>query len=226
MSEQNIPVITIDGPSGSGKGTLCHMLAEKLGWHMLDSGAIYRVLALAAHQQQVSLDDEQALAKLALKLPIQFIPKPQGLTEVILNNQDVSTELRTEDNGARASKISAYPKVREALLQKQKDFRQAPGLVTDGRDMGTVVFPDAKLKVFLVASAEERAKRRCEQLKKQGINANLAQVLAEIQARDYRDQMRNAAPLKPAADAVLLDATTLSIDEVVSEVMQLIAERF
>lgn len=225
-TEQNIPIITIDGPSGSGKGTLCHIIADKLNWHMLDSGAIYRVLAYAAFLENVPFDDEPALVELAKRIPIQFIPKPDGLTHVLLNNQDVSKDIRTEENSIRASKISAYPKVRAALTQKQRDFCQSPGLVTDGRDMGTVIFPNAQLKIFLVASPEERAKRRYQQLKKQGINVNLAQVLDELLARDQRDQARSASPLKPADDAIMLDTTKLSINQVVDEVVVLAQARF
>lgn len=224
--EQNIPIITIDGPSGSGKGTLCHLIADKLNWHMLDSGAIYRVLAYAAFLENVPFDDEPALVELAKRIPIQFIPKPDGLTQVLLNNQDVSKEVRTEENSIRASKVSAHQAVRKALVQKQRDFCQPPGLVTDGRDMGTVIFPEAQLKIFLVASAEERAKRRYEQLKKQGINVNLAQVLDELLARDQRDQARAASPLKPADDAVILDTTYLTINEVVDDVLKLAHQRF
>ena len=224
--EQNIPIITIDGPSGSGKGTLCHIIADKLKWHMLDSGAIYRILAYAAYLKMLPLDDENELAALAAVLPVQFIPKPNGLTQVLLDNQDVSMAIRTEENSIRASKISAYPKVRAALTQKQQDFCQAPGLVTDGRDMGTVIFPDAQLKIFLVANAEERAERRYQQLKKQGINVNLAQVLDELLARDQRDQARSTSPLKPADDAVVLDTTKLSINEVVECVLKLAHTRF
>jgi len=223
---QNISIITIDGPSGSGKGTLCHLIADALKWHMLDSGAIYRVLAYAAFTEKIPLDDEAALVALAERMLLQFVPKPNGLTEVLLNNQDVSTELRTEENSIRASEISAYPAVREALVQKQRDFCQPPGLVTDGRDMGTVIFPEAQLKIFLVASAEERAKRRFEQLKKQGINVNLAQVLDELLARDQRDQVRAVSPLIPADDAVILDTTHLTINEVVDSVLELAHRRF
>lgn len=224
--ENIIPIITIDGPSGSGKGTLCHLIADQLGWHMLDSGILYRVLAFAAEQHHVPLDDEKHLVALSKNLHIQCFPEPHGLTKVFLDYQNVSKLIRTETNGDAASKVSALPGVRQALVQKQRDFLKPPGLVTDGRDMGTVIFPQAGLKIFLSASPEERARRRYEQLKIQGINANLAQVLDEIMARDLRDEARVTAPLKPADDAVILDTTALSIDEVVDKVMQLAKERF
>jgi CMP/dCMP kinase len=225
-TSEYIPIITIDGPSGSGKGTLCHLLAERLGFHMLDSGVLYRVLAFAAHQAQIPLNDEKRLVELSRHLVIECIPKPHGLTQVTVNQQDVSKELRTEVNGDRASQVSALPAVRSALLDKQREFARWPGLVTDGRDMGTVVFPEAALKIFLLASVEERARRRFEQLKIQGVHVTLAQVLNEMNVRDLRDEVRAVSPLMPAEDAVILDTTALSIDEVVEKVILLAKERF
>lgn len=215
------PVLTIDGPSGSGKGTLAQRMAAKLGWHYLDSGALYRVLALAALQANIDLADEVALAKLAADLPVTFQVK-QDLLTVLLNGQDVSLLIRSEQAGNAASKVAAMPAVRTALLQRQRDFRQAPGLVTDGRDMGTVVFPDAPYKVYLTASAEVRATRRYKQLKEKGIDSNLADLIVEITERDERDQQRQVAPLKPAADAIILDSTALGIDAVFQRVSELI----
>lgn len=217
----DIPVLTIDGPSGSGKGTLAQRMAEKLGWHYLDSGAIYRVLALAALKHAIDLTDERALTVLAEKLNVQFL-LAQGQLQVILEDVDVSLLIRSEQAGNAASKVAALPAVRAALLQRQRDFRQAPGLVTDGRDMGTVVFPDAPFKVFLTASVEVRAQRRYKQLKEKGIGSNLSDLVAEISERDERDTQRQVAPLRPAADAVILDSTQLGIEAVVEKVSALI----
>ncbi|MAZ38632.1 MAG: cytidylate kinase [Legionellales bacterium] len=225
-ANEKIPVITIDGPSGSGKGTLCQILARKLNWHLLDSGAIYRVLAFAAFQANIPLMQDDLLVQIAGDMKLQFKPQSDNTLKVLLNNQDVSKEIRTEANGQRASVVSTSAQVREALLQKQRDFRQFPGLVTDGRDMGTTVFPNAGLKLFLSASAEERAKRRYEQLINQGINANLAQVLDELLVRDQRDTARSASPLQVAADAISIDTTKLSIEQVVEQVMGLAKARF
>ncbi|MDO8826273.1 (d)CMP kinase [Methylophaga sp.] len=219
MSE--IPVLTIDGPSGSGKGTLAQRMAEKLGWHYLDSGAIYRVLAQAALMQQIDLADESALAKLAEHLDVQFLLN-HGQLQVILQGKDVSLLIRSEQAGNAASKVAAFPAVRAALLQRQRDFRQPPGLVTDGRDMGTVVFPDAAFKVFLTASAEVRAERRYKQLKEKGIDSNLSDLVAEISERDERDMQREVAPLRPADDAVIMDSTQLGIEAVLEKVSALI----
>jgi cytidylate kinase len=207
-----------------GKGTIMLRLAHYLGWHTLDSGAIYRVLALAALQHQIALDHVAALVELAARLDLQFQPLPDlsGI-QVRLEQRDVTAQLRTEQAGAAASQVAVIPKVRAALLQRQRDFRQAPGLVADGRDMGTVVFPDAPLKIFLTASAEERAIRRYKQLKEKGIDANLASLIEEIAARDQRDSERAAAPLKPAAQAHVIDTTTLSIEAVMATLMTLIA---
>ncbi len=215
-----VPVLTIDGPSGSGKGTVSAEVARRLGWHMLDSGALYRLTALAALRHQVSLDDVEGLAEIARTLEVEFLAQAQGPARIMLEGQPVSDELRTESCGNAASKVAAIPAVREALLQRQRDFQQAPGLVADGRDMGTVVFPQAAVKVFLTASAEERAQRRFKQLKEKGMDVNLPALLQEIAERDQRDSNRSVAPLKPAEDALVLDTTGMGIDEVVESVLQ------
>ncbi|KGQ71152.1 cytidylate kinase [Chelonobacter oris] len=221
--QKNI-IITIDGPSGVGKGTLCQALAEKLGFELLDSGAIYRVLGVAAVKSAVALDNETALADLAAKLDIRFIPQ-DGKVSVFLNGEDVSAEIRTEAAGNNASKVASLPKVRSALLQRQRDFSCGKGLIADGRDMGTVVFPQAQAKIFLDAAAEERANRRFKQLQQKGITADYDQILAEIKQRDFRDRNREIAPLKAAEDAFLLDSTALSISEVVEKALQYIDQR-
>lgn len=219
MSE--FPVITVDGPSGSGKGTLCCRLANALGWQLLDSGALYRLLGLAASRRGIALDDESALAQLAGELNVKFIPLTDGLhgQMILLDGEEVEDELRTEQAGDAASKVAALPAVREALLQRQRDFRTEPGLIADGRDMGTVVFTDAPLKVFLTASAEERAQRRYLQLKDKVPGVTLTSLLEEIQARDERDMQRAVAPLKPAPDALMLDSTELSIEQVLERIL-------
>ncbi len=213
----DIPVLTIDGPSGSGKGTIAQMIAREFGWNYLDSGAIYRVLAQAAIKHQLDLADEAALTKLAEQLDVRFAFDNAEL-KVMLEGDDVSLRIRSEEAGNAASKVAAIPSVRSALLQRQRDFRKMPGLVTDGRDMGTVVFPDAPFKVFLTASAEERAQRRYKQLKQKGIESNLSDLIAEISERDRRDSEREVAPLRPAEGALILDSTELGIDAVFEQV--------
>lgn len=213
----DIPVLTIDGPSGSGKGTIAQMIAREFGWHYLDSGAIYRVLAQAAIKHQLDLADEAALTSLAEQLDVHFAFDNAEL-KVMLEGDDVSLRIRSEEAGNAASKVAAIPSVRSALLQRQRDFRKMPGLVTDGRDMGTVVFPDAPFKVFLTASAEERAQRRYKQLKQKGIESNLSGLIAEISERDRRDSEREVAPLRPAEGALILDSTELGIDAVFEQV--------
>lgn len=220
MADNSAPVITVDGPGGSGKGTVTQMLARKLGWHLLDSGALYRLTALAAVRQGVALNDEEGLVKVAAGLDVAFEPTPEGEpVRVILAGQDVTADIRTESAGDNASKVAVMQPVRDALLQRQRDFRQAPGLVADGRDMGTVVFPDAPVKIFLTASAEERARRRYSQLKGAGVDVNIDALLEEIRVRDERDMNRSAAPLKPADDAQVIDSTGLSIEEVLGRCM-------
>ncbi|ABY69306.1 cytidylate kinase 1 [Actinobacillus pleuropneumoniae serovar 3 str. JL03] len=216
-------IITVDGPSGGGKGTLCHALAEKLGLDFLDSGAIYRITALAAVKAGIALDDEDALAEIGRRLDVKFVPK-DGEINVILNGENVGDQIRTAEAGQNASKVAVFPKVREALLQRQRDFSTSKGLIADGRDMGTVVFPEAQVKLFLDASAEERAKRRVKQLQEKGFNANFDEILAEIKERDFRDRNREVAPLVPAKDALLLDSTSLSIDEVVRQALDHISQ--
>ena len=220
----SIPVITVDGPSGSGKGTISHAVARELGFHFLDSGALYRLLAYAAQQSDIALDDESALAMLAGKLDIRF-PAEGEADAVLLDGKNVGNDIRTEAAGAGASKVAALPAVRAALLQRQIDFRQPPGLVADGRDMGTVVFPDAEAKFFLTASAEERAERRFKQLKEKGKDAPFEEILADIRARDERDSSRAVAPLKPALDALQIDTTSLDIPTTIARVLDAVKIR-
>lgn len=215
------PVITIDGSAGSGKGTLAQRLSHKLGWHLLDSGAIYRLLAFAASKHGVTLDDEAGLVALASRVKMEFLAKEGAELEILLEGKNVTRDIRTEDCGCNASRLAVLPKVRDALLDRQKSFRQAPGLVADGRDMGTVVFPDAPLKIFLLASAEVRAERRFRQLKEKGIDATMDRLIQDIVERDERDCNRKQAPLKPADDAIQIDTDKMSIEEVFNKVYQL-----
>jgi cytidylate kinase len=218
------PVITIDGPSGAGKGTVSTLLAKKLGWHFLDSGAIYRVLAVASIHHQIPAEDETGLLPLASGLDVNFETTENGV-RVMLEGEDVSDIIRTEDVGATASKIASLPSIREALLRRQRGFKQSPGLVADGRDMGTVVFPEAQVKIFLTASAEERADRRFKQLKDMGHNVSMLRLLQDIKARDERDANRTFAPLVPAKDALVLDSTELNVEQVLEKIEMFIEEK-
>ncbi len=225
MSNQ-APVIAIDGPSGSGKGTIASLVAKKLGWSLLDSGALYRLLAFAARNHGVDLTNEEALKLLAAHLDVQFVAAANGQPQrIVLEGEEVTDAIRNEQIGAGASQVAALGAVRDALLQRQRAFQEMPGLVADGRDMGTVVFPDAPLKIFLTASAEERARRRYLQLKAKGDDVNLASLLDEIRLRDERDTQRTVAPLKPAADAIQLDSTELSIEQVLERILSEVANR-
>nr|WP_220495478.1 (d)CMP kinase [Oceanospirillum sediminis] len=215
----------MDGPGGAGKGTISQIIAGKLGWRLLDSGALYRLTALAAERRGVSFDDEVALSEVARNLDVAFLPGEENEpVRVMLEGTEVSKDLRTETCGNNASKVAALNGVRDALLQRQRDFREAPGVVADGRDMGTVVFTDAPLKIYLTASAEERASRRVKQLQGKGIDAKFQAILSEIQTRDERDMNRAVAPLKPADDAITLDTTNMSIPEVVNHIIELAGE--
>jgi len=215
-----VPVITIDGPSGSGKGTISRMVAGQLGWHFLDSGALYRLVGLAAQHHAVSLDDQATLQTLAAHLDVQFQADEEGVeSRIILEGEDVTDTIRTEACGQTASVVAALPPVRQALLQRQRAFREPPGLVADGRDMGTVVFPQAEVKVYLTASREERARRRYKQLNDKGVNVNLQHILDELAERDARDSGRSISPLRAAKDAVVIDTTRMGIDEVVANVV-------
>jgi len=223
---KKIPVLAIDGPSGSGKGTVGQLLAQRLGWHFLDSGALYRALGVAANRAEVDLGDKPALARLAMAMDIRFLPRSGGdVVDVRLNGEEVGDRLRTEESGRRASILAAIPEVRLTLLQKQHSFRRPPGLVADGRDMGSAVFPDAILKVYLTATPEIRAERRYKQLKDKGFDVNLRRLLDEIRERDARDARREASPLKPASDACILDTSQLDISGVVERVYSLLQER-
>lgn len=223
MDDRNIAVVAIDGPSGSGKGTIAQQLASYLGWHLLDSGALYRLVAVAAQNSAVDLDDEPGLSRVAAGLDVRFVSKADGTEQIFLGQTDVAGDVRTEETGKIASNIAAMPQVRVALMELQKRFRKAPGLVADGRDMGSVVFPDAPVKIFLTASPEERARRRHKQLKDKGIDVSLPALSADIAERDLRDTERAVAPLRPAPDAEILDTTDLSIDEVVEQVKKIVA---
>lgn len=223
MSE--IPVITVDGPSGAGKGTVCSHLANWLAWNFLDSGALYRILAVAAEKHHLAANNESVIAELAESLDVVFDrPQPGKDVTVIFEGNDISQEIRTEECGNSASQIAALPEVRSALLERQRKFRQKPGLVADGRDMGTVVFADAPLKIYLIASAAERAKRRYKQLKQKGFSVNLPRLTADIAERDTRDSQRTISPLKPADDAIVVDTTTLEISTVIQKIEKLVRE--
>ena len=220
------PVITVDGPSGSGKGTVCRLLANKLGWEVLDSGAIYRVLALAASHHMITPSDEEALLPLAANLDVQFVVDTEtGAGKIILEGEDVTKSIRTEEVGGMASQIAALPSVREALLRRQRAFRSDAGLIADGRDMGTVVFPDAVLKIYLTASAEERANRRYLELKQRNLDVKIDNLVADIKARDDRDMNRPVAPLVPAEDAIVIDTTDLNAEQAFDKVLTLCVEK-
>ena len=221
MATAKVPVVTIDGPSGSGKGAVAAILAKQLGFSLLDSGALYRVLGIATLKANLELENHKAIRDLAHNMRVEF--GLSGADSVELNGEDISLEIRTDIGSDRASKIGAIPAAREALFQRQLDFRQAPGLVADGRDMGTVVFPDAQLKIYLTASPEERAQRRYKQLIGKGIGAILFDLLRELKARDQRDSEREISPLKPAKDAFVIDTTSLSLEQVVEKVAKLAA---
>ncbi len=224
MTAPSTAVLTIDGPVSSGKGTVARLVAIRLGWHLLDSGALYRVLGYHAKNQGLALDDEPALVELAKTLPVRFIEQ-EGETAVILDGEDVSNIIRQESVGELASQVAVLQPVRDALLARQRVFAEPPGLVADGRDMGTVVFTSAPLKIYLTASAEERARRRFEQLKEKGFGATLATLVEDIRTRDDRDMNREVAPLRPADDAVVIESTTLTVDEVVNRILEEAAAR-
>ncbi|MBD3671150.1 MAG: (d)CMP kinase [Gammaproteobacteria bacterium] len=224
MTQEQASVITVDGPSGSGKGTISARLARHLGWRFLDSGALYRLVALAVQNHAIEMDNQEAIVTLAAHLDVQFETRGDS-TRIILEGEDVTDTIRTEKVGNAASQVAAIGAVREALLARQRDFRGAPGLIADGRDMGTVVFPDASLKIFLTASAEERAKRRYKQLNDKGLDVNLADLLQEISERDKRDMERAVSPLVPADDAIQVDTTGVSIEQVFDKVLNLCEER-
>jgi len=219
MIQKKEPVITVDGASGTGKGTVSQLLAKRLRWKFLDSGALYRVLALAAQKHSVVLDNEKVLEVLAEHLDVQFLARENELPMIILEGENVTEIIRSEKIGNSASIVAALPAVRAALLSRQRAFRESPGLVADGRDMGTVIFPDAELKIFLTASPEERALRRYNQLKERGISVTLSDLIKELRERDKRDQERAVAPLKPAEDAIRIDTDRLTVDQVVERIL-------
>jgi cytidylate kinase len=220
-----LPIIAIDGPSGSGKGTIARRVAAALGFHLLDSGALYRLVALAGARHRLAPDDQAGHAEVARTLDVEFGVDPAGDERILLEGDDVTRAIRTERAGAEASRVAAMPPVRTALLVRQHAFARPPGLVADGRDMGTVVFPGAPLKIYLTASAEERARRRHKQLKEKGLTVNIADLSQEIRERDLRDSSRPVAPLRPAEDAVILDSTELGIEQVVDQVLGLARSR-
>jgi cytidylate kinase len=223
---KTVPVVTIDGPSGSGKGAVTAQIAEWSGFHVLDSGALYRLVGLAARRAGVSLEDERALAEIATHLDTTFQPEDgEEDWAVYLGTEIVTALIRTDEAGVDASLVSQFSGVRGALIERQRAFKAAPGLIADGRDMGTIVFPDATLKIFLTASAEQRANRRYKQLKNKGMDVNFAALLESIQARDVRDMTRSVAPLVPAEDSVVIDSSELSLSEVVQRVRSLMIER-
>ncbi len=223
MSASVAPVLALDGPSGSGKGTIARRVAGSLGWHLLDSGALYRLVGLAADRRSIDFADEAAIAALAAALDVEFGADEAGNERIRLDGTDVTADVRTEDTGRLASKVAALPAVRTALLDLQKSFRQSPGLVADGRDMGTQVFPDAAVKVFLTATPDERARRRYKQLKDKGIGVSLSALSRDIADRDRRDSDRAVAPLRPADDAYVLDSSNKTIEEVTQEVLDRVA---
>jgi cytidylate kinase len=221
----DVPIITIDGPSGSGKGTIARQVADRLGWHLLDSGALYRLVALAGQRKGISRDDQAGFERVAVQLDVRFGLAPDGGELVWLEGEEVSKAIRTEQAGEGASQVAVMPGVRAALLERQRAFATSPGLVADGRDMGTVVFPAAALKIYLTASAEERARRRYNQLKDKGLDANLAALSLDIAERDRRDASRPIAPLKPADDALIVDSTSMTIDEVLARALELATQK-
>lgn len=214
----NIPVICLDGPSGTGKGTIANLLAKHLSWHILDSGALYRIVAVCAEKNNILSSNIKGLCDFSESMKVEFSSEFEG--SIVVNGEEISNLVRLEESGEKASIIAAIPELREALFDRQLSFRQAPGLVADGRDMGTVVFPDAKLKFFLTASAEERAQRRYKQLINKGVNVNLRALLLDIEARDERDSNRSSSPLVPAAAAIVIDTTLLNIEQVLATVLK------